>query len=236
MHVWRRRRLLGVLIGALVAVLVPALPAYAPCHIITFENDPYTVGEGAGKVTITVSKNGPLAAPTVDWETDDDSAKAPADYSASSGTLTLEDDPETFEITIKDDASDEPNERFFVRLSNPTNGGCTSDVEVQEDTAVVTIQDDDEKPVEPPTKTATPKPPAPELTPTPTPTPTPTQTQTATESPTPTPTETGSPVAQADEDDGGGISGGALAGIVAGVILIGAGATYMVRRRFLMPS
>jgi hypothetical protein len=219
----------------LAAILITASPASAPCHIITFEGDPYTVAEDEGSVTITVSKNGPVGAPTVDWETDDDTAKAPGDYTADNGTLTLQQSEETFEITIKDDTSDEANERFFVRLSNPTNGGCTSNVTVQEDTAVVTIQDDDEKPVAQPTKTAAPKPPAPKPTATntqtPTPTPTPTPTQSATE--TPTPTQSASPVAQADADDDGGVSPGALAGIVAAVVVAGGGAAYLVRRRFL---
>lgn len=231
----RAPRLFPIIVLMTAVIVIPTAPAFAPCHIITFEGDPYTADEDEGSVTITVSKNGPVGAPTVDWETDDDTAKAPGDYTAASGTLTLQQSEETFEVTIKNDTSDEANERFFVRLSNPTNGGCTSNVTVQEDTAVVTIQDDDEKPVAQPTKTAAPKRPAPKPTPTrtqtPTPTPSPTSTQSATE--TPTPTQTASVVAQSDADGGGGVSVGALAGIAAAVVVVGGAAAYLVRRRFL---
>lgn len=60
---------------------------------------------------------------TVAYKTVDDTATAPGDYVAAQGTLTF--DPgvtrQTVRVTVNGDTTVEPNERFFVRLSEPTN-------------------------------------------------------------------------------------------------------------------
>ena len=60
---------------------------------------------------------------TVDYATADGSAKTPADYTATSGTLTFEPGQTAQQITvpIRGDRRDERNEKFFVNLSGATN-------------------------------------------------------------------------------------------------------------------
>ena len=220
----RTPRLLSIVVLTVVAIVVPVAPAFAPCHIITFEGDPYSVGEGAGSVTIRVSKNGPQGAPTVDYDTDSDSAEAGSDFEATNGTLVIEDEEAEFKVQITNDSADEPNERFMVRLSNPTDGGCPISVGVQEDTATVTIRDNDEQPSPTPATTKKPKPKASTASPSPSPSPTATS---------PSPGVSASPIAAPADDDAGGLWSGAVAGIVAAALAVGAGAAYWVRRRFL---
>lgn len=227
--------------GALVAALVPALPAFALCHIITFEGDPYTVGEAAGVVTITVSNNGGQGTnQTVDYRTVDGTARAGSDYESKSGTLTFPGPPGdvSFEVAIKNDSADEPAERFTVELSN-LGGICPQGAGLSESSATVTINDNDPKPIAQPTQTqasspkpkaSSPKPSSPSPTPTATtvsPSPAPTATLT---SPSPSPTTT---VLATEAEDDGGLSGGAIGGIVAAVVIVGGGAALWIRRRFL---
>lgn len=231
-----RLALVLLALGAALQV-IEAGPASAACHVITFEGDPYTVGEGSGKVTITVSNNGGQGTnQTVDYETINGTAQAPGDYASASGTLTFPGPPGdvSFNVTIKDDPTDEPAERFTVRLSDP--GGICPGATIAEETATVTIIDNDTKPQASPAATSTgansPKPKASTPTATRTPTVTGTPTQTTTPTPSPTDTKAPSPIAQPD-DAGGGLSGGALAGIVAGVVVLGGAGALLVRRRFL---
>jgi Tol biopolymer transport system component len=60
---------------------------------------------------------------TVAYSTADGSAKTPADYTATSGTLTFApgDTQETIPVPIKGDRRAERNETFFVNLSGATN-------------------------------------------------------------------------------------------------------------------
>lgn len=233
------RAFLALVIATVVATF-PLAPAGAACHIITFEGDPYTIGEAAGEVTITVSNNGGQGTnQTVDYRTVDGTARAGSDYDARSGTLTFPGPPGdvSFEVPIRNDSADEPAQGFTVELSNL--GGICPGAGISETSATVTITDNDPAPqptqttAKPKPKPSTPRPTAAAArTPTPTPTPTPTATRTPTPTPTPTPTDTGSPVAAPSSDDGG-ISGGALAGIVAAVVVLGGAAALLVRRRFL---
>ncbi|HKH12484.1 MAG TPA: Calx-beta domain-containing protein [Rubrobacter sp.] len=57
---------------------------------------------------------------TVDYATADGSAKAPGDYAAKSGTITFapNETSKTVSVAIKNDRKKEPNETFFVNLSN----------------------------------------------------------------------------------------------------------------------
>lgn len=222
-------------------LVLPISPAFAPCHSITFAGDPYTVAENGGKVTITVS-NGAGAQTSdqmVDYQTVDGSAKAGSDYQAADGTVTIPvgATEATFQVTITNDTGDEPAEQFSVQLSNARPASsCAPPPAIDQTSATVTITDNDPAPqpaptpTPTPTRTATPRPSTASPTTSPSPTRTPTPTPTATASPTPT--ETGSPIAAAD-GDGGGLSGGALVGIIAAAVILGGGAAYWVRRRFL---
>lgn len=231
------RRVWALFISLAWVLIMPA-PAWAPCHVITFEGEPYSVGEGAGKVTISVSNNGGANTTnqTVDYQTVDGTAKAAGDYGAKSGTVTFTpggSDVQSFDVPITNDAADEASEQFTVQLSNvdpPTS--CVPPPGISEMTATITITDNDPAP-QPTQTTPEPKSSTPPATPTkttpatqtPSPTPTPTQT-----SPSPTPIDTSRPVAAPDEDDGG-LSGGAVGGIVAGAVVLAGAAAFAIRRR-----
>ena len=93
---------------------------------------------------VTVS----LAAPTdhavaVHYATSDDTATAPADYSATSGTLHFAAGKtrKVILVPINGDVVDEPSENLTVTLSNPT-GGAT----IEDGTATGRIIDDDGPP------------------------------------------------------------------------------------------
>lgn len=216
------RKLLPV-VALMFAALLP-LPAVAECHEASFSGMPYSANESAGKITITVGNGGGQGLGSVDYRTKNGTAKSPKDYRSEEGTLVFPPGTTTvsFVIEIENDGTQEPDETFLVELSNPT--GCFTTIP---EPATVTIEDNDQQIVQP----------------TPTPTPTPTQTKkpkpkptTASPSPSPSspsPTTSSSPIAIGDTDDGG-LSGGALAGIVGGTVVLGGAAAFWVRRKFLV--
>jgi cell division septation protein DedD len=228
-----------LLLGTLAALALPAAPAWAPCHSVGFSGDPYSVGEAAGEVTITITNNGGKQTDDmmVDYETVNGTAKGGSDFTSKSGTVTFGANTNTGElqvdIPITNDSGDEPNEQFSVRLSNVRPpSSCVSSPNITQMTASVAITDNDPKPAPKPTPTPTRA-----STPRPSPTPTASPTPTPTLSPTPSPTDTASPTptqtAIALADESSGLSGGALAGIIAAVVVVGGGAALLVRRRFL---
>ena len=80
---------------------------------------------------------------TVDYETEDASAIAGEDYTETSGTLTFGPGAtaRTIEVVVIDDAEDEQEETFAVRLSGPWNATLSGgDAEL---TGTATIVDDD---------------------------------------------------------------------------------------------
>ena len=103
-----------------------------------------TVDEGDGSVVITVEMSGNTQSEVaVDYETSDGTARAGRDYEETRGTVTWKPEttgPQTFRVPLIDDKLDEPDETFYVTLSNPKiaiiNNG----------TAIVTIVDDDDEP------------------------------------------------------------------------------------------
>ena len=243
----RRTHVLGVVVSLVAGfLLVLAAPAGAPCHEGSFVGAPYRVDEGDGKVVITYS-NGAGAQPggTVDYQTEDGTAKAPADYRSTSGTLRWGAAGGTaggtasvsgvspayrgFEVPIQQDTRDEPGETFKINMSHFT--GCF-DAAISEKTATVTIVDDDPAP-KPKQSTQASAPPKQTPSKTPSASPTSAPLKSAPPPGSPGPTQTFVPVAGPDSNSGGGISGGALAGIVAGVIVVGGGVALLVRRRFL---
>ena len=80
---------------------------------------------------------------TVDYATADGTATAPADYTATAGTLSFPAGTTTRTVTVPviGDLLDEPNETFLVRLSNAV-GALLADAQ-----ATGTIVDDDPPPV-----------------------------------------------------------------------------------------
>jgi uncharacterized repeat protein (TIGR01451 family) len=64
---------------------------------------------------------------TVDYATADNTATAGTDYQAASGTLTFNpgDTTKTVSVIINGDTTVEPNETFFVNLTNPSNATTT---------------------------------------------------------------------------------------------------------------
>jgi Calx-beta domain-containing protein len=235
-----KRLLLLVALTAGALILV-ASPAFAPCHSITFANDPYSVAESAGKVTISVS-NGAGAQTQdqfVDYKTVNGTAKAGSDFVGKSGTVMFGANSGaselSFDIVIKDDNIHENTESFTVQLSNVRPpSSCAPPPSIDESSATVTIRDNDKliKPKATPTHTPTPTPtptksspkPSPKATTSPSPSPSPT----ITESPTPTTSAIAAP-----SDDGGRLGGGAVAGIVIGSLAVAGAAAFFVRRRFL---
>jgi hypothetical protein len=101
-----------------------------------------TVVEGtAAAFTVTLS-HASSAAVSVRWATADETALAPADYAAASGTLDFApgQTSKSFEVPGAGDEIIEPAERFVVRLSSPANA-VLADAE-----GTGTIVDDDGSP------------------------------------------------------------------------------------------
>ena len=87
------------------------------------------VEEGAGAVlafAVTLSRAA-TSAFSVDYATSDGSARAGEDYTAASGTLSFQagESSGTIEVGVLDDAHDEGEETFTLRLSNASGGALT---------------------------------------------------------------------------------------------------------------
>lgn len=86
-------------------------------------------GTTAFSFNVALSSTGPTTAPvTVDYATADGTATAGSDYVATSGTLTFAPGvaSQTITVNVTGDTTVEPNETFFVNLSNPTNATIAS--------------------------------------------------------------------------------------------------------------
>ena len=89
--------------------------------VVTVSN--VTVNEAAGTATITAAVTpAPVGPVSVQYQTLNGSAVAPADYSTATGTLnfTSSSTTDSFTVAINDDALNEDNEVFSVDLFNPT--------------------------------------------------------------------------------------------------------------------
>ncbi|QEH31554.1 Calx-beta domain protein [Aquisphaera giovannonii] len=109
---------------------------------VQFSAASYSVSEGGGTATITVTRSGGTASGvTVHYATSDGTAKAGSDYTASSGTLTFGagETGKTFTVPITADTLVEGDETLNLTLSSP-GGGATLGTP---STAVLTIADDD---------------------------------------------------------------------------------------------
>lgn len=123
---------------------------------ITIQNDDPLPGISINDATLVENNSGPRTfhfflrltnasskPVSVKVSTADDSAKAGSDYFAISGTLTFAPGSTVgiFPVPVITDPVVEPDETFFVNLTNPT-GGTIVDAQ-----AVGTIQNDDQPPV-----------------------------------------------------------------------------------------
>jgi len=104
-----------------------------------------TVNEAAGTATVTVSQDQPVeTSVSIDFATVDQSAFAPDDYQAMSGTLTFNAGEQTKTIVVPLVDSDlvELEETFLINLTNLQANGAA--VTLLDNQALVTIQDDDQ--------------------------------------------------------------------------------------------
>ena len=98
---------------------------------------------GTTNATVTVkSPSSATLATTVHWSTVDGTAIAPYDYVPASGDLAFApgDTSKTITVQVKGDTLREPDETFFVTLSNPSNTG------INQGQGTVTITNDDNSP------------------------------------------------------------------------------------------
>ena len=94
-------------------------PVIAPGSLTTVEGDAATK---VVNLTVTLSQASGRTV-TAHWATHNDTAVAPGDYTAASGTITFTPGQvtKTVALTIKGDNVAEANERFYVQFSAPTN-------------------------------------------------------------------------------------------------------------------
>jgi hypothetical protein len=98
-------------------------PATPKCKI-TINDVSKPEGTGAPTTfTFTLKLDKPPLLPvTVDWNTRDGTAHAPGDYITGGGTVTFNpgQQTQTITVTVVGDNTKEPDETFFVDLSNPS--------------------------------------------------------------------------------------------------------------------
>lgn len=116
-----------------------------PAPAVQFTSANYSVNEGAGTATLTITKAGATEVPTtVYYKTRDGSATAPSDYTFTGDDLSASvefqpaDTSIDIQIPITDDGFREPNETFEVYITVASSG-----VQGTPAAAAVTIIDDD---------------------------------------------------------------------------------------------
>ena len=110
---------------------------------LQFSSATYSVAENGGNATITITRTGGSAgAVGVSFATSNGTATAPADYTATSQTVSFANGDaanKTVSIPIVNDTSVEPNETVNLALTSPTGGATLG----SPSTAVLTITDND---------------------------------------------------------------------------------------------
>src|SRR5262249_47529440 len=122
-------------------VAVQHAPAQQP-GTLKLSSSNYSVNEGGGSATITVTRTGGSDGPvSVNYATSNGTATAGSDYTATSGTLNFAagETSKTFTVPITNDTTVEGDETLNVTLSNPTGGATLGSPA----TATLTIVDDD---------------------------------------------------------------------------------------------
>jgi hypothetical protein len=116
---------------------------------LQFNSPNFTVNEGAGSATITLTRTGGGNIPvSVNFSATDGTGRVGVDTGAISGTVNFAPGAmsSTFNIRINDDIEIEPGETINLILSNPLGGAVLGNV----NRAVLTILDND-SPANPPT-------------------------------------------------------------------------------------
>lgn len=203
----------------------------AACHFFTVGASS-SVGEG-NRANVIIERDAAAAPSSVRVQTVNGTARAPADFTAFDQRIEFTNETQkTISIQTREDASDEPNETFQVRVSE--GQGCAVNPNFDYgDPAQITITDDDDPaptvaPTQAPRPTTTTIPArtrTPEPTDSPTPSPSATPTPTATASASPSPSFSPTPV----EEEGGFPWLPVLA--VVGFLAAGAGALIITRLR-----
>jgi YD repeat-containing protein len=105
-----------------------AVTTTVPAGVLQFPLGNLSVNEAAGTATVTVRRvNGTFGAVSVQYTTVNQSATAPADYTATSGTLNWASGDaadKTFTVPIVNDTLVEGPETIQLVLSNPTGGAA----------------------------------------------------------------------------------------------------------------
>ena len=118
---------------------------YPPAGTINLTSSVVTVSEDASSLILTLERtNGTYGAVTVDYATQDGSAKASVDYQPAVGTVIFNDGESSKSITLNviDDSDYDPNEVFSLVLSN-AQGGASLGAQLVAD---ITITDNDPAP------------------------------------------------------------------------------------------
>ncbi|MCC5623034.1 Calx-beta domain-containing protein, partial [Nostoc sp. CHAB 5715] len=97
------------------------------------------INEDDGTATVTVTRGNTSGAASLDYTTDDGTAKAGSDYHASSGTLSFAagQASKTISIVLKNDTVEEVNETFTLKFSNAVG------VQLNTQQTTISIIDDD---------------------------------------------------------------------------------------------
>ncbi len=131
------------LYAAIAALLLLGLGAHANGqNVLSLDRTSYTVAESAGNASIIVRlARTNTDTVTVNYTTNDGTALAGADYTATNGTLTFapNETAKLVQIPILDDLTPESTEQFMLMISNPS--GAT--IDPAKSSATVMIQDND---------------------------------------------------------------------------------------------
>jgi hypothetical protein len=116
--------------------------AAAPAGTFQFSATTASVSEGAGKLSLTVTRTGDTTGTaSIECDTADGTATQKGDYTIARNRLTFGpgETSKTCDISIVDDSLQEPDETFSVSLVNPTGNFAPGN----NSTVVVTIKDND---------------------------------------------------------------------------------------------
>jgi subtilisin family serine protease len=112
---------------------------------LQFSASAYSVNEGDGKATITVTRAGDASSPVaVNYATANGTARDTADYNAAIGTLRFAagETSKTINIFVNDDGYVNGARAFSINLSNPSGGAVLGSPA----SATITINDNDSAP------------------------------------------------------------------------------------------
>lgn len=118
------------------------LPAVADPATVEFSSATYSASEGAGSVTVTLTRTGDTASTaSVDYSTSNGTASSRTDYMTAIRTMTFAagETSKTFKVFLIDDLYVEGNETINLTLINPSAGTVIG----SQRTATITVSDND---------------------------------------------------------------------------------------------